>query len=231
MGKNILIVDDEKDIIEMLKYNLQKAGYDVSAAHNGEEALGKAQQVPDLILLDVMMPGIDGWEVCRTLKRQDRTAFIPIIFLTAGGTEVDEVVGLELGAEDYIMKPIAVAKLLARIRSVFRRKEAKEKNLRHSGIIKIGELEIDSLKYEVSISATKLQFTKKEFDTLLYLASHRERVITREKLLNEVWGPDVHVVERTIDVHISKIREKLGVYATYIETMKGVGYRFREEAT
>lgn len=230
MGKKILVVDDERDIVDMLQYNLSKAGFDVLTAHTGEEALLKTETLPDLILLDVMMPGMDGWEVCRTLKRQERTGSIPIIFLTARGSEIDEVVGLELGAEDYIVKPIAMAKLMARIRSVFRKREEKGGVQKSSEIIKIRDFEIDPANYEVRIGETKLQLTKKEFETLLYLAAHRDRVITRETLLREVWGPDVHVIERTVDVHIRKIREKLGSHAAFIETLKGVGYRFRAEA-
>ncbi len=231
MRKKILVVDDEKDILELLKFNLQKTGYDVITARDGKEALEKAREFPDLLLLDVMMPGIDGWEVCRMLRRQERTASIPIIFLTARDGEIDEVVGLELGAEDYLTKPITLAKLFARIRSAFRKREILDNPGGKSGIIQIGDLEIDPLRYQVRIGPTDVRLTKKEFETLLYLASHRERVITRAVLLNEVWGPDIHVTERTIDVHIRKIREKLGFHATHIETMKGVGYRFRETIT
>lgn len=229
MGKKILVVDDERDIVNMLQYNLGKAGFDVVTAYSGDEALLKTEPLPDLILLDVMMPGMDGWEVCRILKRQERTASIPIIFLTARESEIDEVVGLELGAEDYITKPIALAKLLARIRTVFRRREEKEGGEKSSEIIKARELEIDPAKYEARIGKTRLQLTKKEFETLLYLAAHPDRVITRDTLLREVWGPDVHVITRTVDVHIRNIREKLGSHAALIETLKGVGYRFRTE--
>lgn len=229
MGKKILVVDDERDIVNMLHYNLSKAGFDVVTAYSGDEALLKTEHLPDLILLDVMMPGMDGWEVCRMLKRQERTASIPIIFLSARGSEIDEVVGLELGAEDYITKPIALAKLLARIRTVFRRREEKENGEMNSEIIKARELEIDPAKYEARIGKTKLQLTKKEFETLLYLAAHPGRVITRDALLREVWGPDVHVIARTVDVHIRNIRKKLGTHAVLVETLKGVGYRFRAE--
>lgn len=230
MQKNILIVDDERDIVEMIQYNLSKAGFKVSTAFSGEEALSKALSVPDLLLLDVMLPDIDGWEVCRRLKRQERTASIPIIFLTARGTEIDEVVGLELGAEDYIAKPISMAKLLARIRSVFRLKEKQGVLPQDRDILRIGAMEIDASNHLAKIDETKLQLTKKEFQTLFYLASHCNRVISRETLLSEVWGSNVHVTERTVDVHIRKIREKLGSYATHIETLKGVGYRFRSKA-
>lgn len=231
MEKKILVVDDERDIVKMLQYNLVKAGFDVMTAYTGEEALEKSKNLPDLILLDIMMPEMDGWEVCRVLKRQEWTSAIPIIFLTARGNEIDEVVGLELGADDYIAKPIAIAKLLARIRSVFRKQEERRRRqVEGPEVIKVRELEIDRANYEACINGTKLQLTKKEFETLSYLAAHRDRVITREILLREVWGPDVHVIERTVDVHIRKIREKLGIHASMIETLKGVGYRIRSEA-
>lgn len=231
MTKKILVVDDERDIVDMLQYNLSKAGFDIVTASTGNEALSKVNTLPDLILLDIMMPDMDGWEVCRILKRQKRTALIPIIFLTARDDEIDEVVGLELGAEDYITKPITMAKLLARIRSVFRKREEREGVQKGYEIIKVQEFEIDPPNYEARIGITKLQLTKKEFETLLYLAAHQNRVITREVLLREVWGPEVHVISRTIDVHIRNIREKLGSYAFLIETLRGVGYRFRAKAS
>ena len=206
MSKKILVVDDEKDIVEMLKYNLEKSGYSVMIAHNGKEALEKAQKHPDLILLDVMMPEMDGWEVCRQIKRDEKTSDIPVLFLTAKGGETDEVVGLELGADDYVVKPIALAKLLARIRSVLRRKESVEARPGDKGnVIRIQDLEINALSYEVKVASKKIAFPKKEFETLHYLASHRGRVISREKLLNAIWGENVYVVDRTVDVHIRKI--------------------------
>jgi two-component system alkaline phosphatase synthesis response regulator PhoP len=230
MGKKILVVDDEQDIVGMLQYNLQKAGFEVITAFHGAEALAKAELLPDLIILDVMMPEMDGWEVCRELKRRARTSLIPIIFLTARGDEIDEVVGLELGADDYIAKPISIAKLMARIRSVFRKKEEQADTQRASEVLTIQDLKIDPGNYQVHIGDRKPHLTKKEFETLLYLATHPDKVVTRETLLREVWGENVHVTERTVDVHIRKIREKLGPQAVFIETVKGVGYRFRTAA-
>lgn len=225
--KTILVVDDEKDIIDLLKYNLQKEGYTVQTAQNGKRALEQAQKRPDLIVLDVMMPEMDGWEVCRELKRRDLTSSIPIIFLTAKGTEVDEVVGLELGADDYIVKPISIRKLVARIKTVLRRHEPVEaKTGRPPDLIRVEQLEINVQNYKVKLGKEDISFPKKEFATLVYLVRHRGSVVTREALLNAVWGEDVVVVERTVDVHIRKIREKLGKYGDYIETIKGVGYRF-----
>ncbi len=226
MQKKILIVDDEKDILEMLKYNLEKESYKVLTANNGKKALEQSVHLPDLVLLDVMMPEMDGWEVCKQFKRDQKTAHIPVIFLTAKGAEFDEVLGLELGAEDYIVKPIAVRALLARVKNVLRRRESSNAGS-SSDIIKIDKLEINVPNYTAAIGSKDLALTKREFETLAYLARNKGRVITRETLLNVVWGEDVRVVDRTVDVHISKIREKLGSLGEHIETVKGVGYRMR----
>lgn len=213
----------------MLKYNLEKEGYTVVTAHNGKRALEQTQRnVPDLILLDVMMPEMDGWEVCKRLMRDPKTASIPVIFLTAKGSEIDEVVGLELGADDYIVKPISIRKLIARVKTALRRREM----LAHSegtisDVIRIEGMEIHLSNYMVKIGNDEIFLPKKEFETLAYLANRRGRVISRNDLLNAVWGEDVVVIDRTVDVHIRKIREKLGEYGDYIETVKGVGYRFR----
>jgi two-component system alkaline phosphatase synthesis response regulator PhoP len=228
MGKVILIVDDEVDILEMLKYNLEKEGYSVLTAKNGKTALDEVRKTPDLIVLDVMMPEMDGWEVCKRLKRDQRSADIPVLFLTAKGSEVDEVVGLELGAEDYIVKPISVRKLLARIKAILRRRDtARSQAGERPSIIRIDKLEINVPNYTVSVGTKEISLARKEFETLVYLVEHRGRVISRETLLNVVWGENVHVVDRTVDVHISKIREKLGVHGDVIETVKGVGYRVK----
>lgn len=229
MPKTILIVDDEKDIVDLLRYNLEKEGYRVIAAHNGTEGLKRAQDRPDLILLDIMMPGMNGLEVVKRLKKDPATEAIPVLFLTAKKSEVDEIVGLELGADDYILKPISIGKIVARIHAVLRRHEQSTiKGNATPEVISIGELVINVANYTVKIAGAKVPLPRKEFETLVYLATHRGRVVTRETLLNAVWGTDVHVVDRTVDVHIRKIREKLGPYAENIETVKGVGYRFRE---
>ncbi|MBX2990500.1 MAG: response regulator transcription factor [Bacteroidetes bacterium] len=229
MQKSVLIVDDEKDIIDMLKYNLEKEGYKVVSARDGRKAVEQAKQLPDLIVLDVMMPEMDGWEVCKQLKRDAKTAAIPVLFLTAKGTEFDEVLGLELGADDYIVKPVAVRTLLARVKTALRRKENAATDLAsHANeILRVDKLEINVPNYTASVGNKEITLTRKEFETLVYLARNRGRVMTREVLLNVVWGQDVRVVDRTVDVHISKIREKLGAYGDYIETVKGVGYRMK----
>ena len=227
-SRTILVVDDEKDIVDLLRYNLSKEGYSVLTAVDGKQALEQAQRDPDVILLDVMMPGYDGWDVMKRLKRNEHTARIPVIFLTAKGSEVDEVVGLELGAEDYIVKPIRIATLIARIKAVLRKKEDVAEAGLETTAIRIGAIEILPTKHIVRVSGKEIFFPRKEFQILLFLASHRENVVNRETLLNAIWGSEVYVVDRSVDVHIRKIREKLGKHAEYIETIKGVGYRMRE---
>ena len=226
-AKTILIVDDEKDILDLLKYNLQREGYEILTAPNGEEALNKMTPQPDLVILDLMMPVLDGLETCRRLKNNPHTSHIPVIFLTARGSEVDEVVGLELGADDYIQKPISPRKLVARVKTVFRRLEQSPGGGEKS-LISVGGLEINRSKHTVFRHGREITFARKEFEILALLASHPGKVFTREMLLNQIWGKDVVVVDRTVDVHIRKIREKLGTEDDLIETIKGVGYRFKE---
>ena len=224
--KKILLADDEKDIVEFLQYNLKQEGFDVIAAYDGLETLEKVRENPDLILLDIMMPKMDGYEVCKKIRATKGFEHTPIIFLTAKAGEVNEIKGLELGASDYIQKPISPRKLIARVKA----------NLRSSGAgdgkkspprITIGPLMIDKEKYEVTIDGKLKIFPRKEFEVLYYLANNPGRVFGREVLLKDVWGPEVYVVDRTVDVHIRKIREKLGNYSDLIETVKGVGYRFK----
>jgi two-component system alkaline phosphatase synthesis response regulator PhoP len=228
MAPTILVVDDERDILELLKYNLEKEGYRVQTAHNGKEALRCARQHPDLVVLDVMMPELDGWEVCKAIRKDPATASTPIVFLTARDSEVDEVVGLELGADDYMTKPVRVRTFLARVKRALKGRAGAESE-EGVDVLKIGELEIQMHNYVVRIGSREIHLPKKEFEVLLFLARHPERVVSRETLLNEIWGHDVYVVDRTIDVHVRKIREKLGRHAHHIETVKGVGYRFRKD--
>jgi len=222
--QTILVVDDDRDIVDLLKYNLQKEGFSVLTARNGTAALEQASQLPDLILLDVMMPELNGWEVMKRLKGAPRTSTIPIIFLTAKSSEVDEVLGLELGADDYLLKPISIPKLLARVRAVFRKRSTAEK-VRDN--LSVGGVEILPEQHLILIDGREVFFPRKEFEVLLYLAEREGKAVTRETLLNAIWGSDTHVVDRTVDVHIAKIRDKLGVHADYVETIKGVGYRLR----
>ncbi len=226
--KRILVVDDEEDIVDLIRYNLTKEGFEVLPARNGKEALEKTTPPPDLVILDLMMPVMDGFETCRRLKSHPATRTTPVVFLTASASEVDEVVGLELGADDYIQKPISPRKLVARVKAVLRRAGTvgAEGNDQHETIT-TGRLEINRSTYTVKIGKKEVFFPKKEFEILALLAGHVGRVFTREALLNAIWGTDVVVIDRTVDVHIRKIREKLGKDADMIETIKGVGYRFR----
>ncbi|MEW6510718.1 MAG: response regulator transcription factor [Bacteroidota bacterium] len=228
MKKRILVVDDERDIVDLLRYNLGREGYDVVTAYDGQEALRRAADPPDLVLLDVLMPVMDGFETCKQLKANPRTASVPVLFLTASASEVDEVLGLELGADDYIQKPISPRKLLARVKTALRRSARGGEVSTDLPLIRAGGLEINRSNFTVRIDGKEVFFPRKEFEVLSLLASHPGRVFTRERLLHAIWGSDVVVVDRTIDVHIRKIREKLGDAAAMIETIKGVGYRFKE---
>ena len=228
MPKTILIVDDEKDILDLLRFNLEKEGYKILSAMDGKEALELATSaMPDLIILDIMLPGKDGLEVIRELGQNSKTQNIPVIFLTAKGSEIDEVIVLELGADDYIIKPIAIRKLLSRVKMVFRKTTKKEES---DEIIRFPNLVIDPQRYEVKVDGAPIVLTKKEFEILYYLARRPGRVINRETLLNDIWGEGVIVIDRTVDVHIRKIREKLGPrHESMIDTIKGVGYRLKTD--
>ncbi len=227
MPQTLLLVDDEDDILELLQFNLQKEGYRVLTARTGKQALKLLGQGIDLCVLDIMMPEMDGWDLAKAIRANPRTVSIPIIFLTARSSEVDEVLGLELGAADYITKPIRIRTFIARVRRALRQQAAPTPM--EGDVVEIGGLRIHASNYTVQMGKQELQLPKKEFEVLLFLARHPDRVVSRETLLNEIWGQDVYVVDRTIDVHIRKIREKLGRFSDYIETVKGVGYRFHVE--
>jgi len=226
MKDKILLVDDEKDIVEFLGYNLIQEGFDVIQAYNGKEALVMMEQNPDLVILDVLMPQMDGYKVCKQLRENPRYKEIPVIFLTAKGGENEEIRGLNLGADDFIQKPISPKKLIARVKSNLRRYESKRKQVRND-IISIGPLTINREKYTVTLEGENLVLPKKEFEILAYLADNPGKVFSRENILNDIWGDNIYVVERTIDVHVRKIREKFGDHSELIETIKGVGYRFK----
>ncbi len=230
MAQTILIVDDEKDILDLLEFNLQAEGYHIVTARDGEQALELAERVnPDLIILDIMLPQKDGWTVLRELRAKPETASIPVIFLTAKSSEIDEVVGLELGADDYIVKPISLRKLIARVKTVLRKANQVSRS-KEPRVLKFNGLEIQPESFSVRVDGKEVKLTKKEFQILEYLALRTGRVVTREALLDHIWGYDIIVTDRTIDVHIRKIREKLGPkYAARIETFKGVGYRFKDD--
>ncbi len=228
MATKILIVDDEKDIVEFIQYNLEQEGFQVITAYNGKEAIEALKEKPDLIVLDVMMPEIDGYEVCEKIRAKEKYKNIPILFLTAKSSEQDEVHGLNIGADDYIAKPVSIKKLIARIKSNLRQSDFNNNEDRNI-IIEAGPIKIDKEKYVVYLNKEKLVFPRKEFELISYLAEKAGKVVPRDQILNTVWGKDVFVVDRTIDVHIRKIREKLGDYSNLIETVKGVGYRFKGE--
>ncbi len=224
----ILLVDDEPDILEFLKYNLEHQGFDVLLANNGEEAILKLSEKPDLIILDVLMPKMDGFETCRRIKSKKEYESIPIVFLTAKNGEKDEINGLAVGANDYIQKPVSSNKLIARVKSNLRKTEIKFSDKPEPAKIIYGPIEIDKDKYEIIIDGEKKIFPRKEFELLYFLANNAGKVYSRESLLREIWGFDVYIIERTVDVHIRKIREKLGNHSELIETIKGVGYRLKQ---
>lgn len=221
----ILVVDDERDIIELVSYNLEKEGFKVIAASDGEKALELvSSEEPEIIILDLMLPGIDGLDVCRELKRNDQTTSIPIIMLTAKGEESDIVIGLELGADDYITKPFSPRILVARVKAVLRRIESKKEVPK---LIRINQLSIDLVRHQVTYRGKTLILTSTEFNLLILLAQNRGRVFTRDQILDKAWKEESFVVDRTVDVHVRRLRQKLGQASRFIETVRGVGYRFK----
>lgn len=228
--KTILVVDDEKDLVDLITYNLQRNGYDVLCAHNGNEALEVAQREhPDLIVLDLMLPGIDGTEVARRLKGDARTSNIPLVMLTAKGEETDVVVGLTLGADDYVTKPFSMKILLARLTSLMRRSE-QQAGAAEPAMLRAGPLSIDTSKHEVSVDGEPVKLTLTEFKLLAALLTARGRVLTRDQLMDKAMGTDVFVTDRAIDVHVTAIRKKLGKANWLVRTVRGVGYRLQENA-
>ena len=227
MVETILVVDDEQDIRRLLNYILKKEGYEILEASTGEEALTLArEEAPDLIILDLMLPGIDGMEVCRLLKRNDSTVSIPIIMLTARGTEPDIVKGLETGADDYVPKPFSTAVLLARVKSLLRR--SAEGRGWKGDLLERGPVTIHRSRHEVVVGDEKPDLTSTEFDLLVMLAERPGWVLTRKQLIKGIHGYRSSSTERSIDVHVTSLRKKLGEAGSLIETVRGVGYRFGE---
>ena len=221
----ILVVDDEKDILEILKYNLKKEGYKIKTTEDGKSAVEIANSfIPDVVLLDIMMPGLDGVETCRLMRENSKLVETHIIFLTARAEEYSEVAAFEVGADDYITKPIKPRALLSRIKALYK-KAKKRKNV--DPVIRSGNLIIDRSSYLVKCDGVEISLPKKEFELLFFLAQNPNKVYNRDELLNKVWGTDVYVLARTVDVHIRKVREKIG--ENYISTVKGVGYKFSQE--
>lgn len=228
MKEKILLVDDEKDIVKLLEYNLKKEGFRTISASDGAEALGKAaKEHPDLIILDLMIPEVDGLEVCKTLKKEPHTACLPVIMLTAKAQEADKIVGLELGADDYVTKPFSPRELIARVKAVLRRSHEKEKL---PEILNIGELSLDFGKIRVTVNKKPVELTSKEFELLKTLIKAKGRVLSRDYLLDTIWGYDraAEIQTRTVDVHIRTMRKKLRSAAIRIVTVKNYGYRFEE---
>lgn len=219
--KQILIVDDEQDLCEILQFNLNVAGYGTDVAFSAEEAIGKGIEQYDLLLLDVMMPGLSGFELAQRIKTDEKTTHIPIIFITAKDAEDDTLQGFGLGADDYVTKPFSVREVVARVNAVLKRNQTQAK------VLKYEELMVDTISKTVTIDDAKVELTRTEFDLLALLLSHRGQVFSRQELLDLVWSDDVIVTERTVDVNITRLRKKLGGYASCILTRQGFGYFFK----
>ena len=222
---DILVVDDEKDVVEVVGHFLEEEGYTVHAAHDGEEALEMASGDVDLIVLDIMLPGVDGYEVCKKLRARVETEEIPIVFLSAKTEEEDQIEGLMLGGDDYLTKPVSPQVLVAHVKAVLRRSGVEE-----SSILEVYGLKIYEDEYRAELNGEDLGLTLTEFELLRYLVRHPRKAFTRQQLLETIWKDAMMVTERTVDAHIKNLREKLGEYAEHIQTVRGVGYRFvREE--
>jgi DNA-binding response OmpR family regulator len=223
MKQRILVVDDEPDVLELVEYNLSGAGFSVITASDGAEALAKIRtHQPDLVILDVMMPEMDGTELCKLLRRDPATADIPIILLTARAGEIDRVLGFELGADDYVTKPFSPRELVLRVKSLLRRGQISEEK---SEVMTFGDLIIDIPRHQVTVKGAVVSLTATEFKLLTTLAHRRGRVQSRDKLLRDVWGYQEAIDTRTVDTHMRRLREKLGVAADCLDTVRGVGYR------
>ncbi len=225
---HVLVVEDEHDLQDLLRYNLEREGFRVTVAGRGEEALQlAATEAPDLVLLDLMLPGIDGLEVCRTLRNDGSTSTMPIVMLTAKGEEADIVTGLELGADDYITKPFSPRVLVARLKAVMRRR-GETPSRSEDASIRVGELVVDPQRHEVRVSGEPISLTLTEFRIVQTLARRRGRVFTRNQIVEAVQGDRVAVTDRSVDVHVVSLRRKLGSAGRYIQTVRGVGYRLEE---
>jgi two-component system phosphate regulon response regulator PhoB len=227
MKEKILVVDDEKDILELIDYNLTKNGYHVKTAISGEEALELIKESDfDLLILDLMLPGIDGLDLCKIIKADRNKANLPVIMVTAKSEEADRVAGLEIGADHYVTKPFSPRELLAIVKATLRRKPSK--NEEEAVIIERGDMKIHTGRHEVSINNNKIELTNLEFKILVVLAKKPGWVMTRYQIVDATRGEDISVTDRSVDVHIVSLRKKLGEYSDYIQTIRGVGYKFKE---
>src|SRR5213083_104621 len=225
-GRNILIIEDETDVADLLSLNLRKAGFRVSTAGDGASGLQKARDDrPDFIILDLMLPKMSGLEVCRILKSDAATARMPILMLTAKAEEIDRIVGLEFGADDYVTKPFSPREVVLRIRAIMRRGETKQDDER----LTAGPITVDPARYEVYVSGKRITLTSLEFKLLRTLIQRRGRVQSRDRLLNDVWGYESVIDTRTVDTHVRRLRKKLGKAANVIESVRGFGYRLKEK--
>ncbi len=226
MAQRILVVDDEPDVLELVRASLAEAGYDVETAETGQQALERLRRAPpDLLVLDWMLPDLPGSDVCRHVRARSETADLPVVMLTARSGEVDRVVGFELGADDYVTKPFSARELVLRARALLRRRTGAVPETRR---LARGPLEVDLDRHRCAVNGLEVTLTAREFQLLVQLMERPGRVQTRERLLDRIWGSDVHVTLRTIDTHLKRLREKLGEAGSLIETVRGVGYRFTE---
>lgn len=227
MGRRIVVIEDEKDILDLLSYTLRKAGFEVAASQRGKEGLALIQRGPaDLALVDIMLPDLDGLEICKQVRADSHLRRLPVIFLTAKGEELDRILGLEIGADDYIVKPFSPRELTARIKAVLRREEREDAA---PPVIESAEVRLDGRTQEVMVRGEAVELSALEFRLLHFLASHPRRIFTRENLLDEVWGRDRFVTPRTVDVHIRRLREKIEAEPErprLLQTVRGCGYRF-----
>lgn len=227
--KRILIIEDDRDINELIRYNLEREGFDVISLYDGSQAFDVvATRKPDLVLLDLMLPEIDGLEICRQIKEDPQTKKTPIIMITAKGTEADIVIGLSLGADDYLPKPFSPTVLLARIKAVFRRIDSSQESENKENIRHWDDLTLDISKHKITFKNRVIELTSIEFDIFEFLSRAPGRVFTREQILDGVWQEGKSIVDRAVDVHIRGLRKKLGAADEYIETVRGVGYRFKD---
>jgi phosphate regulon transcriptional regulator PhoB len=227
----VVLIEDERDIVELVRYNFRKEGFEVESFSRGEEGLQYLRRHPaDLVLLDIMLPDRDGFEICRRLRAEERLKSLPVIFLTAKGEEIDRVLGLEIGADDYVVKPFSPRELVARAKAVLRRQARPAES---AEVVETRDLRLDARTQEVKVRGRSVELSTLEFKLLHFLASHPRRIFSREQLLDEVWGRDRFVTPRTVDVHMRRLREKIEDHPEkpqYLQTVRGAGYRFSPEA-
>lgn len=231
MRPKVVLIEDERDIVELVRYNFRKEGFEVESFSRGEEGLQYLRRHPaDLVLLDIMLPDRDGFEICRRLRAEERLKSLPVIFLTAKGEEIDRVLGLEIGADDYVVKPFSPRELVARAKAVLRRQTRPAES---AEVVETRDLRLDARTQEVTLRGRSVELSTLEFRLLHFLASHPRRIFSREQLLDEVWGRDRFVTPRTVDVHMRRLREKIEDHPEkpqYLQTVRGAGYRFSPEA-